>query len=142
RFRLDDVEGMAEGVLHDRLAPGRPRQRALERALEPLEALVVEPRVADDLRRDRPLRVEAELLGVEAETSEVLRLEDLRLARIGLAGNVDKALRAIRQRPVERRRIEAELLGRGECEIARIRDLARIGVNRRRDLPDRERLAV
>ena len=68
---LDDVERAPERVLDDRLAPGLAGERALERALESLEALVVEPRVAEHLRRDRALRVVAKLLGIEAEPGEV-----------------------------------------------------------------------
>ena len=92
--------------------PGLPGERPVERALEPLEALVVEARVAEHLRGDRPLRVEAQLLRVEAEAGEVERLQDLRLARVRLARDVDEAPRAVDERRVQRRRVEPELLRR------------------------------
>ncbi len=55
--------------------PGLPASVPLERPLEPLEPLVVETRIAEHLRRDGPLRVGPELLGVEAEPGEAELLE-------------------------------------------------------------------
>ena len=92
---LDDVERAAERVLHDRLASGLAGERPFERPLEPFEALVVEARVAEDLRGDRPLRVVAELLRIEPEPGEAELLEVLGLARIGLPRDVDEAARAV-----------------------------------------------
>ena len=139
---LHDVERAPKRVLHDRLAPGLAGERALERVLESLQALVVEPRVAEHLRGDRTLRVVAKLLGIEPEPGEVQRLEVLRLSRVGLSRNVDEASRAVDERRVEDGGIDAELLPRRQRQIPCVVDLTRIGIDGGRELPDRERLAV
>ena len=53
--------------------------------------MVVGSREPEDLRADAVLRVDALLLGVEAEPCDVLALELGRLDRIGLARDVDEA---------------------------------------------------
>ena len=71
---------LADGVLDDRLAPGPARELLVERELEPREAVVVDARVAEHLRRDRALRIEAPLLRVEAEARQVPLLQLCRRA--------------------------------------------------------------
>jgi hypothetical protein len=141
-LRLDDVERPPERVLHDRLAARLPAQRALERALEPLQADVVEPGVAQDLSCHRPLWVVAKLLGIEAESGEAQSLEVLRLVGIGLPRHVDEAARAVREQRIELRRVETELLCGSEGEVTRPVHLPRVRVDGGREPPDRERLAV
>ena len=64
---VDHVDRVPERVDHPGLAAGLSRERLVELQLEPREALVVDARVAEDVRRDRALRIEAPLLGIEAE---------------------------------------------------------------------------
>ena len=141
-LRLDDVESAAERILDDRLTARLARECPLERPLQPFETLVVEAGEAEDLGRDRSLRVEAELLRIEPETGVAELLELLGLARIRLPLDVHEASRAVGQRRIENRRIGPEDLSDGQREVARIVDLPRIRVDRRRPASDREGLAV
>ena len=141
-LRLDDIEGAAERILHDRLATRLACKSALERSLEPLQPLVVEARVAEDLRRDGALRVVAKLLRVEPETGVAELLELLGLARIRLPRDVDEAVRAVGQRRIQLGGVRAQEPARREREVACVVDLARVRVDRRREPADRERLAV
>ena len=110
-LRLDDIEGAAERILHDRLATRLACKSALERSLEALQPLVVEARVAEDLRRDGALRVVAKLLRVEPEPGVAELLELLGLARIGLPRDVDEPARAVGQRRIQLGGVRA----RGAC---------------------------
>ena len=69
-LRGDDVDRPAERVLDDRLEAGPAGERLVERALEPVEAVVVGAREAEHVRGDGSLRVGAQLLRVEAEARE------------------------------------------------------------------------
>ena len=111
-LRLDDVESAAERILDDRLTARLARECPLERPLQPFETLVVEAGKAEDLGRDRSLRVEAELLRIEPETGVAELLELLGLARIRLPLDVHEASRAVGQRRIENRRIGPEDLCR------------------------------
>src|SRR5581483_8595571 len=92
RGRADDVDRSPERVADDRLLTGTPRQVGVEPELEAGETLVVDAGVAEHLRRDRVLRVEPALLGVEAETGETSTLQRGRPVRLGLPLHVDEAL--------------------------------------------------
>ena len=72
RLRDDGVDRLAGGVLDDPLAAGPAGQLAVERELEPGEAAVVDARVAEHLRGERELRVEAPLLAVGVDPRQSL----------------------------------------------------------------------
>src|SRR5262249_48632518 len=93
--RADDADHLSERVLDDRLLARPPGQDVVELELEAGEALVVDSGVAEDLRRERALRVGAPFLGVEAQAREVLASEARRGVRVGLALDVDEAARTI-----------------------------------------------
>ena len=139
--RGDDVDRAAERILDDRLEAGPARERLVERALEPVEAVVVRTGEAEDVRGDRALRIGAQLLRVEPEPGDLALVQRLRLGRIGLAGDVDEALGPVLQRGIELVGVEAERLAGDDCGALRIDDVPRVGVDRRRLLADRERLA-
>src|SRR5205814_4596877 len=103
------VEHVAERVAHERLVAGSSRERLVERELEAGKSVVVDTRVAEDLRRDRVLRVEATLLGIETQTGDVPRLELRGSRRVGLALDVDEAVRPVGRS--EERRVGRE----GRC---------------------------
>ena len=92
--------------------PGLPASVPSSERSSPSRPLLSSPAYPEHLRRDRPLRVVAKLLRVEAEPGEVHRLEVLRLVWIGLARDVDEPARAVDERRVESGRVEAELLRR------------------------------
>src|SRR5262249_61201547 len=120
---------------------GTAGQGAVQGVLESLEALVVEPGVADDLRCNRALRVEAELLRVEADAGEAERLQVVGLVGVRLPRDVHEAMRPVYEARVEARRIEPELLRCGEGQVASPSHLAWIRVDGGRGLSDREGLA-
>ena len=110
----------------------------VERELEPGEAAIVDARVAEHLRRERALRVEAALLRIEAEAGQVLALQNRRPRGVGLALDVDEAQRAVGERGVHLALVEPEDARGGRRLAARVAHLARVGVDRRRLLADRE----
>ena len=138
RRRADHVDRAAERVLDDRLGPRPPGEHAVEPELEPRQAAVVDSRVAQHLGRHSALRIGSPLFGIEAETGQVALLERRSLHRVGLALDVDEAARALRQERIERIRAQAEGLSRSEGDCARVPDLVRVGIDRRRLLADRE----
>jgi hypothetical protein len=95
-LRLDHVERSAERILDDGLASGRPGERLLQRALQALEADVVESGIPEDLRGDRALRIETKLLRIEAEAGVLELLQLLGLSRIRLALEVHEPTGAVR----------------------------------------------
>ena len=99
RLRRDHVDHAAARIADRRLAAGLADERLVERALEPFEAVVVDPRVAEHLRGDAALRVVAQLLGVEPEPGQVELLQRRRLRRVGLPLDVDEVVRAVGERP-------------------------------------------
>ena len=141
-LRRDDVERAPERVLDDRLASGPSGEHRLERPLEPLEALVVEARVPDHLCTDGTLWVVAQLFRIEADPGVLLPREALGLDRVGLSLQEDEPARPIDELRIDGGRLEAQRLAGRECQVARLVDLARIGVHGRRRLADRERLAI
>ena len=108
RRRADDVDRAAERVPDDRLLAGVPGEVVLEPELEACEALVVDARVAEHLRRDRVLRVRAPLLGVEVQPREALPLQRGGPLRVGLPLDVDEALRLVEQLREDRVRVDAQ----------------------------------
>ena len=137
----DHVDHAAGRIRHRRLAARPAAQRSVEGALEPLEPLVVEARVAEHVRGHPSLRVVAELLGVEAEAGELQPLQLGGLGRVGLALHVDEVTGTVGEQRIELLGVEPEDLRRGERDPPRARDPARVGVHGRRLLADRERLA-
>src|SRR5207253_3255528 len=126
-------------VLHDRLAAGLARQGAVELQLRPGEAAVVDPGEAEHLRGEPALRIRAPLLWIEAEASDALLLQRGRGDRVGLPLHVDEAEALVGEPRLERRGVDAERAAGGERGGARVDDLPRVGVDRRRLLADRER---
>ena len=133
RPRLEDVDRRPARILDDRLLPGLAAQRLVVAELEPFEALVVDAGEADDLRRDALQRVDALLLGIGADAEELAASSELlRLRRVGLARDVDEARVPVRERRVERGRVDVEDRATPRATTARgSRDVARVGVDRR-----------
>ncbi len=127
--RGDDVDRAAERILDDRLEAGPARERLVERALEPVEAVVVRAGEAEDVRGDRALRIGAQLLRVEPEPGDLALVQRLGLGGIGLAGDVDEALGPVLQQGIELVGVEAERLAGGDCGALRDR---RCSAGRRR----------
>ena len=96
--RRDDVDRVAGGIADDDLVARPPAERPLEGALEPVEPAVVGPGEAEQMRRDRALRIRAALLRIEAEPGDALLLERLRL--YGSAFRSTKTKRFSRSRSV------------------------------------------
>ena len=140
-LRGEHVDHAAGRIGDRRLAAGLARERLVERALETVEAVVVQSGEAEDVRCDAPLRIEAHLLRIEAESFEVLLLELGRLGGIGLPLQIDEVPRAVREDRIELVRIEAEDRRRSQRDPARILHAPRVGVDRGRLLADCERLA-
>ena len=136
--RADDVERAAEGILDDRLPARLAGELLVERELEAAEAVVVEARVAEQLRGDRPLRVGAPLLRVRGEPGQVEPRQLRRRHRIGLARDVDEAVPPVGELRGERLPGDAEDRAGALRLAARIGHLARVRVDRRRLLADRE----
>ena len=83
----------------------RPARRAsvlVELELEAREAAVVDAGVAEHLRGDRALRVGAPLLADRSRSPGRLPLQRGGLRRVGLARDVDEALRPVGEQRVER----------------------------------------
>ena len=85
-----DVDRAAERVADDRLLAGNAGELRVELELEAGEAVVVDAREPEHLRRDRALRIRAPLLPVEVEAGEVALREQARLVRRRLALDVDE----------------------------------------------------
>src|SRR6185503_8530527 len=138
RLGDDRVDRLARGVLDDALATGPPGELLVERELEAGQAVVVDARVPDQLRGERELRVEAALLRIEPEARQTPFLELRRLRRVGLALDVDEAVRPVGQLLVDLVRVELQRLRDRRGLGLRVRHLARVGVHRLRLLADRE----
>src|SRR5438270_774641 len=136
--RADDVDRAPERVADDRLPAGLAGEALVVLHLEPGEALVVRAREADHLRPDAQLRIRALLLRIAVHAGEAPLQERRRLERVGEALDVDEARLAVEQLRVERVRIDPEVAVRGERDVARTRDLARVAVDGRRLLADCE----
>ena len=91
RARADHVDRTARRVADDGLLPRAAGELPVVLELEPAEAVVVDPRVAEHLGRDRPLRVGAQLFGVGEHALEALLQEELGRGRVGEALDVDEA---------------------------------------------------
>src|SRR6185295_1956487 len=138
RLRVDDFQGAPERILHDGLLPLRARERLVELELEPGETLVVDTRVAEHGGADPLLRIVAPLLVVEPEALDVLVLERLREAGVGLALDVDEATRPVGQQWIDLVRVETQGLLDSQRRRTRILNLARVRVDRRRPGADRQ----
>ncbi len=97
RTLLHRVHGLAERVAHDRRASRRPLELLVQLELEARETRVVRARVAEHRRGDRPLRIDAPLVGLEGEAGEVALLERGQLRR-RLPLDVDEASTAVGER--------------------------------------------
>ena len=139
-LRGDDVDRSAEWILDDRFEARPARERLVERALEPVEAVVVGAGETEDVRGNRPLRICAQLLGVEAEPGDLPLAQLLGLGRVGFACDVDESLRPVLQRWVERVGVETECLPHDHGGALGVGDVARVRVYRRRLLADRKGL--
>ena len=137
----DHVDDAAGRVGDRRLAARLADQLLVERALEAFEAVVVDPGVAEHVRRDSPLRVVAELFGVVAEPGEPQLLERGGLRRVGLPLHVDEVARPVGEQRVERLGVDAERLRGRQRDPPRLAHEPRVGVHGRRLLADRQRLA-
>jgi hypothetical protein len=138
RLRLEHVQGPAERVADDRLLAGRARKLLVELELDAGQSSVVEAGIAEHLRGDGLLRIDAALLGVEAQPDDLLRLEGLGLLPIGLPSHVDEAARTIAEQGQKFIRIESERPPHCECDRGGVLDLLRVRVDRRRPLADGE----
>ena len=125
-------------VLDEPLAPRAAGEGLVERELEPGEPAVIDARVAEHLRRQRSLRVEALLLRIEAEAGQLSPPQPLGPHRVGLARDVDEAVRAVAELGGEGDRVEPQDPRRDGGLAVRVAHLERIGVDRRRLLADRE----
>src|SRR5207253_4041069 len=137
RLLADDVDRAPERVLDERLAPGPTAEPAVELELEPGKPGVVETGESEHLRAHAALGVAAALLRIEAQARDLAALEQRRACRIGLPRDVDEPVRAVGERRVELRRVDAECLPDEERRRPRVADLARVGVDRGRLLADR-----
>ena len=135
---LDDVDGASVRILDHRLLPAAAGEEPVERQLEPREAAVVHSRVAQQRCAYATLRVDAALLRIEVHAGEMHALEPRGCLRISLALDVDEALRPVADLPVDVVRIEAELAAGGARDRLGLGHLARVDVDGRRLLADRE----
>ena len=110
----------------------------VEPELEPCEAVVVRARVADDLRRDLVERIDALLLVREAEAEDARLLQDRRALGVGLALDVDEAVRAVGQLGEHLIGVDPEDVRDELCRRLRVSDQLRIREDRRRLAADRE----
>jgi hypothetical protein len=95
RTLLRGVDGLAERVPHDRRGAGRPRQLLVQLDLEPRQALVVRARITEHGCRDRVLRIDAPLVGLEGEAREVALRERSRTAGRRLPLDVDETATSV-----------------------------------------------
>ena len=138
RAILDRVDGLAERVPHLRRPTRRPLQLLVQLELEPREAGVVRAREAEYRRRDRSLRIDALLVGLEREADEVALHEPGREPRRRLPLDVDETAAAVGELPVQGPDRNSQYLRRDPRLAAWIGDLHRIGVDVGRLLTDRE----
>ena len=136
RLRLNRVDRLAGGVLDDPLAARPPGERLVARELEPREPVVVDARVAEHLRRQSALRIEAPFLRIEAEPRQVPQLQLRGQSRVGLARDVHEAVRPVGELRRDLARIEVHHLRDDRGLTTRIANQPRIRVDRRRLLAD------
>ena len=136
RLRLNRVDRLAGSVLDDPLATGPPGERLVEGELESREPVVVDARVAEHLRRQSALRIEAPFLRVEAEPRKVPQLQLRGQSGVGLARDVHEAVRPVGKLRRDLARIEVHHLRDDRGLTTRIANQPRIRVDRRRLLAD------
>ncbi len=141
RTLLDRVHRLAERVPHLDRASRLPRQLPVQLELEAREPRVVEAREPEHRGRDGALRIDALLVGRKGEADEVAFLELGRELRRRFPLDVDEAEAVVGELLVDRPELEPEYLRRDLRLPARRSNLQRIGVDVRRLLPDRERVA-
>jgi hypothetical protein len=120
---------------------GRPTgsRTSVERELEAGEPLVVDAGIAEHLRSDGRLWVRATLFAVEAEAGKLQLRERARLVRRRLALDIDEPVCAVRDRSVYGLLLQPQHACSDGCLGAGVAHLARIGVDGRRLLAERER---
>ena len=96
RLDLLRVDDLAERVPDDDRLAGRPLQHAVQSGFKAAERLI-DAHVAEHRRRDRPLRVDAPLIGLEGEPGEILCLERGGPLRRRLRRDDDVLGRAVRE---------------------------------------------
>ena len=138
RRRDDRVEDVAERIADERFPTASPCKRLVQRELQAGKAVVVDPRIAEHLRRDRMLGIEPPLFGIEPEPRDVEPLQLRRARRVGLALDVDEPVRAVGQRFIDALRIEPQDAGDDGRDLGRVPDLQRVRIDRHRLLADRE----
>ena len=129
---------MTRRVAHDRPQAVLAGQLAVERELEAGEAVVVDARVADDLRADVAQGVLPPLLGDEPEPGNRLLAQAVGLPCVRLAGQVHESARAVRELLQDGGRVLAEGPADGERGGLRILHLERVREDRHRPLADRD----
>ncbi len=110
----------------------------IELELQPRQALAVGADEAEHLRRDRALWVVAALFGIEAEAGKFETLQRGSLRRVRLPGDVDEAVRPVREDREDPVGVHSQRPLDGERGAARIRDLPRVRVDGGRLLAERE----
>jgi hypothetical protein len=102
----------------------------LLRLLDAGEAVAVGPDRADELRRERPVRVAAAVLGGDRDAREVELADGLALASLDLAGEVDEALAPVGELAEELVERHAERGGEAVGRGRGVRDLLGVGGDR------------
>ena len=137
---LSILIGRPNGSRTTTCEPSVPRSARVEQVLEPGQALVVDPGVAEHLRRDGVLRIAALLLAVEPEARELLAGELRGDQRIRLALHVRRSARERSASSGYRScAFRPRMRGRDARLGERVAHLARVGEHRRRLLAERER---
>ena len=132
RARADGVDRVAQRVLDDRLAASPPGQGPVETELEAGQPAIVDTGVPEHLRRDRVLRIEPSLLGIEAESGKPALGELRSPGWVRFSLDVDESVRAIGDERVELLRIEAQIMRSRDRHDPGIVNLQRIDEDRGR----------
>ena len=136
-----DADRAPERVADDRLLSGAARELRVELGLEACKPRVVDTREAEHLGRHRVLRIGAPLLGVEVQPCELPLRERARPVCRRLPVDVGEMRPLPREGVEDVLHVQAQDAGRDSCLLLRLRDRARVGVDRRRLLAERERRA-
>src|SRR5207247_2470901 len=110
RSRAENIQRAPEWILDDRLPAGAARQHPVEPELHAGQPSVVDAGIAEHLCGDAVLRVDAPLLGVEAEPREADLLQGCRAGGIRLTLDIEEAALLPQQLGIHGVRAHAELL--------------------------------